>query len=239
MLIPIGDDNVAGGAKPIATYSFIILNIAIFFYEYSLGEQSLQVFINQYGTTPVDAMTGHNLFTFISSMFLHGGWSHLIGNMLFLWIFGDNVEAVMGNVRFVLFYLAGGIIASFTHVWMNAESTIPSLGASGAISAVLGAYLIMFPRSRIKMIFLIFFITFYISAIFFIGFWFLQQFISVYSETGLDAQSQGVAWWAHIGGFIFGVLCGFFYRSRAKDFNFVPDRLSRQKPVRYPQNRYR
>lgn len=239
MLIPIGDDNIAGGSKPIATYTFLILNVAIFFYEYSLGDQALQSFINLYATTPTDVLSGNHLYTFFSSMFLHGGWSHLIGNMLFLWIFGDNVEAVMGNVRFVFFYLAGGIIASMTHVWMNAASTIPSLGASGAISAVLGAYLIMFPRSRIKMIFLIFFITFYISAIIFIGFWFLQQFMSVYSETGLDAQSQGVAWWAHIGGFIFGVLCGFYYRSRARNFSFVPDGISPPPSRRSRNRRYR
>lgn len=236
MLIPIGDDNIAGGAKPFATYTFLILNIAIFFYEYSLGDQSLQLFINRYATTPTDVLSGNQLYTFFTSMFLHGGWSHLIGNMLFLWIFGDNVEAVMGNVRFILFYLVGGIIASITHVWMNADSAIPSLGASGAISAVLGAYLIMFPRSRIKMFFVVFFVTFYISALFFIGFWFVQQFMSVYQETSLDAQSQGVAWWAHIGGFIFGVLCGFFYRSRAREYNFIGDRHLRPPS---PQNRHR
>lgn len=231
MLIPIGDDNISGGARPIASYAFIFMNIAIFIYEFNLGDGDLQLFINSFGAIPADSMAGSNLYTIFTSMFLHGGWSHLIGNMLFLWIFGDNVEAVMGNVKFVIFYLIGGIIASSTHIWMNAESTIPSIGASGAISAVLGAYLIMFPRSRIKMIFLIFFITFYISAILFIGFWFLQQFISVYNETGLDARSQGVAWWAHIGGFVFGVLCGFFFRSKAREYSFIPeyaDRPSRQ-----------
>ncbi len=233
MLIPIGDDNIAGGARPVITYTFIIMNIAIFFYEHSLGNQALHDFVNQYGTIPVDAMSGNHLYTFLSSMFLHGGWSHLIGNMLFLWIFGDNVEAVIGNGKFLLFFLVGGMIASATHVWMNPESTIPSLGASGAISAVLGAYLIMFPRSRVKMFFLIFFITFYISAIFFIGFWFIQQFMSAYGQAGLDAQSQGVAWWAHIGGFIFGIFFGFFYRSRAKEFNFVPDPRSYARSRRY------
>lgn len=234
MLIPIGDDNIKGGASPIATYTFLIMNIGIFFYEFMLDHPSLQIFINQYGTIPAEAMSGTHLYTFTTSMFLHGGWSHLIGNMLFLWIFGDNVEAVLGNVKFVVFYLAGGIIASLAHVWMNAESTIPSLGASGAISAVLGAYLIMFPRSRIKMFLLIFFATFYISAIFFIGFWFIQQFMSVYSETGLDATSQGVAWWAHIGGFLFGVICGILFRSRAREFSFVP--VARPRPY---SRRYR
>ena len=233
MLIPIGDDNIHGGARPVFTYAFLVINVAIFFYEYSLDNHDLQQFINQYGTIPADATSGKNTYTFISSMFLHGGWSHLIGNMLFLWIFGDNVEAVMGHAKYLLFYLAGGIIASFSHVWMNADSIIPSLGASGAISAVLGAYLIMFPRSRIKMMFIVFFVTFYISALIFIGFWFLQQFISAYGETGLEAQSQGVAWWAHIGGFIFGIVCGFFFRSRAREFNFVHDVVHRPESRRY------
>ena len=223
MLIPIGDDNISGGARPIASYVFIFMNIAIFIYEITLGERDLQVFINAFGAIPADTLAGHQVYTIFTSMFLHGGWSHLIGNMLFLWIFGDNVEAVIGNGRFILFYLAGGVVASCAHIVMNAESTIPSIGASGAISAVLGAYLIMFPRSRIKMIFLIFFITFYISAIIFIGFWFIQQFISAYSETGLGAQSQGVAWWAHIGGFLFGIIIGILYRSQAREFSFVPD----------------
>jgi len=223
MLIPIGDDNISGGARPIASYAFILMNITIFIYEYSLPDQALQQFINTFGTIPTETLAGHHLHTLLTSMFLHGGWSHLIGNMLFLWIFGDNVEAVLGNIRFVAFYIAGGVIASLTHIWMNAGSSIPSIGASGAISAVLGAYLVMFPRSRIKMIFLIFFITFYISAILFIGFWFIQQFMSVYSETNLDVRSQGVAWWAHIGGFAFGVFWGIFYRSKARQFSFTAD----------------
>lgn len=235
MLIPIGDDNVEGGAKPIVTYAMLLLNSLIFFYEINLDSHSLQEFLNQYGTIPVDAARASNLHTLLTSMFLHGGWSHLIGNMLFLWIFGDNVEAIMGNVKFLVFYIGGGVLASLTHVWMNAESVIPSLGASGAISAILGAYIIMFPRSQVKMIFLLFFVTFYISSLIFIGFWFFQQFMSVYNETGLNAQSQGVAWWAHIGGFVFGVVCGFFFRSRAREYNFITD----QRPIRTGARRYR
>ncbi|SRR5690606_404193 len=223
MLIPIGDDNISGGARPIASYLFLFLNIFIFIYEISLGDRDLQIFINDFGAIPTEIMAGNNLTAIFTSMFLHGGWSHLIGNMLFLWIFADNVEAVLGTGKFILFYLAGGIIASLAHIWMNADSTIPSIGASGAISAVLGAYLIMFPRSRIKLVFLIFFITFYISAIIFIGFWFIQQFMAAYIETGLDARTQGVAWWAHIGGFLFGIICGIFYRSKAREFSFIPD----------------
>lgn len=225
MLVPIGDDNISGGARPIITYALLLLNIFIFVYEFTLDEASLQAFVNRYGTIPANAVQGADLYALFTSMFLHGGWSHLIGNMLFLWIFGDNVEAVLGNLKFLLFYILGGLVASGTHIWMNPESTIPSIGASGAISAVLGAYLVMFPRSRIKLFFLLFFVTFYISAILFIGLWFLQQFMSVYSETEMGVQSQGVAWWAHIGGFVVGVVYGLFYRSKAREFNFVPDPL--------------
>src|SRR5690606_324353 len=155
--------------------------------------------------------------------FLHGGWSHVVGHMRFLWIFAGNVEAVLGTGKFILFYRAGGIIGSLAHIWLGAGSTIPSIGASGALSAVRGACRIVFLRSRIKLVFLIFFVTFYISAIIFIGFWFIQQFMSAYIETGLDARTQEVAWWAHIGGFLFGIICGIFYRSRAREFSFVPD----------------
>lgn len=222
MIIPIGDENIADGARPVFSYLFLFLNVVIFLYELTLSNPEMEIFLDRYATIPVYTMSGQSLYTLLSSMFLHGGIGHLIGNMLFLWIFADNVEAVMGNFRFLLFYLAGGIIASLAHVWMNSGSSIPSLGASGAISAVLGAYIIMFPRSKIKMVFLLFFITFYISAFFFIGFWFLEQFLSVYAESGqTGASSQGVAWWAHIGGFVFGVIFGVKYRKSARQFTLA------------------
>ncbi len=232
MLIPIGDDNISGGSRPFFSYGLLLLNIGLFFFEISLDEAGLQSFINQFGAIPSMVASGSQIHTLFTSMFLHGGWSHLIGNMLFLWIFGDNVEAVLGNFKFLLFYILGGLIASITHVWMNLDSTIPSIGASGAISAVLGAYLVMFPRSRIRLIFLIFFVTFYVSAIFFIGFWFVQQFMSVYYEAEMGVQSQGVAWWAHIGGFVFGLIYGIFYRSKAREFRFVHERVD-PRPPRY------
>lgn len=231
MIFPIGDDNIHGGAKPYITYLLLGANFLIFIYEYSLSEVQLQEFFNIYGTIPNQAIQGINLYSLITNMFLHGGMAHLAGNMLFLWIFADNVEAVMGSIPFTLFYLIGGVVASLTHIWMNMDSFIPSLGASGAISAVLGTYLVLFPRSRIKMIFIIFFMTFYISALFFIGYWFLQQFLSVYSEQGdLGAASQGVAWWAHIGGFIYGIIVGLFYRKKASKFEFEREYQARSIP---------
>ncbi|WP_236975445.1 rhomboid family intramembrane serine protease [Membranihabitans maritimus] len=234
MIFPIGDDNIKGGAKPVFTYFFLLSNILIYIYEVSLGGNYLQVFFNTFGTVPKDFLNGHKLYSVFTNMFLHGGMAHLVGNMLFLWIFGDNIEAVFGNIKFFLFYIAGGVIASLVHIGMNYQSTIPSLGASGAISAVLGAYLILFPRSRIKMIFIIFFMTFYIPALFFIGFWFFQQFLSVYNEAGqMPAQTQGVAWWAHIGGFIFGVIVGFFFRTKAKTYEFVREYNNRFNHSKY------
>lgn len=236
MIFPIGDDNIQGGAKPIVTYTFLIFNILVFVYELSLGHQGLQVFFNTYGTIPVETLQGEKLYTLLTNMFLHGGISHIAGNMLFLWIFADNVEAVMGSGKFLLFYLLGGVIATLTHIAMNWSSAVPSLGASGAISAVLGTYLVLFPRSRIKMIFILFFMTFYISALFFIGYWFFQQFMSVFQESTMGAQAQGVAWWAHIGGFIFGVIVGFFFRNKAKTFEFEREYHAKLRTARWPRS---
>ena len=227
MIIPVGDDNVVGGARPFFSYGFILINVLIFGYQMTLNQEEIIDFLYSFGTVPSDIIQGQHFYTLFTSMFLHGGFGHLLGNMLFLWIFGDNVEAVLGNFHFLIFYIVAGLIATLTHVWMNSGTHLPSVGASGAISAILGAYLIMFPRSQIKLVFIIFFITFYVSAILFIGLWFLEQFISVYAETGdPDLPSQGVAWWAHIGGFIFGVIIGMRYRTRAKAFSLSEGRNS-------------
>lgn len=133
---------------------------------------------------------------------------HLIGNMLFLWIFADNIEATIGNIRFLLFYLAGGITASVIHVFLNIDSPVPSIGASGAISAVLGAYVVMFPGSKVKVLVIYFFRSFYISAIVFLGFWIAFQVFNGINELNKNPDSGGVAYWAHIGGFGFGLIYG-------------------------------
>lgn len=225
MIIPVGDHNVVGGARPFFTYAFILINVLIFGYQITLNHEEIVDFFHAFGTVPSEIVQGQHFYTLFTSMFLHGGFGHLLGNMLFLWIFGDNVEAVMGNFRYLIFYIVAGLIATLTHVWMNSQTHLPSVGASGAISAILGAYLIMFPRSQIKLVFIFFFITFYVSAILFIGLWFLEQFMSVYAETGNpDAPSQGVAWWAHIGGFIFGVIIGLRYRTRARTYDLSEGR---------------
>lgn len=221
MIFPIGDDQVKGGARPVVSYTLIFLNFLVFFFQISLTPDQLQQLVFEYGTTPNAILQGQDLMTLFTSMFLHGGWMHLMGNMLFLWIFADNIEAVVGSGLFLLFYLAGGMVASGVHVLVNPGSTVPSIGASGAISAVMGAYLVMFPVSRIKVLILIFFRSIYIPAMVFLGFWIIQQLVSGYYSMGVAAEETGVAWWAHIGGFAFGLLCGWYFRKRYRSDRYV------------------
>lgn len=155
--------------------------------------------------------------TLFTSMFLHGGWVHFISNMLFLWIFGDNVEDRMGHLRYLIFYLSCGVIAGVAHIYTNSESLLPTIGASGAIAGVLGAYFRLFPYSRIVTLipYFLFWQIIEIPAVLFLGFWFLIQFLSGTLSLGLPISS-GVAWWAHIGGFASGfLLVGIFIRNRA------------------------
>ncbi|MFZ4544915.1 MAG: rhomboid family intramembrane serine protease [Saprospiraceae bacterium] len=213
MFIPIGDDNVKGGYKPIFSYLLIASNIALFGYELSLGEE-LGAFLDRFAFTAYRITHFQDMDALFTSMFLHGGWMHLIGNMMFLWVFGDNIEAVIGNFKFIFFYLLGGIIAGLSQVFLFPEALTPTLGASGAIAAVLGAYLIMFPASRIKILFFVF--TFSVPAILFLGFWIFQQFSNGYGALSSTADTGGVAWWAHIGGFVFGLISGIYYRVSLK-----------------------
>lgn len=192
-------------------YGFLLLNVLVFFYEFSLGP-GCQAFVTEFGALPGEITAGDDYFTLFTSMFLHGGWMHLIGNMLFLWVFADNIEATIGSFQFVLFYLAGGLAAHAAHIYSDPASMIPTVGASGAISAVLGAYLVMFPSSRIKVLILIFFRTFYLSALIFLGLWIVQQLFSGFASLAETAQGGGTAWWAHIGGFAFGIVAGFIFR---------------------------
>ena len=201
-----------GGHFPLVTYLFLVFNVLVFLFEAQLNEPALAAFIHNYGVVPAEVTEGHDLFTLFTNMFLHGGWMHLIGNMLFLWIFGDNIEALVGSKRFFIFYIIGGLVAAGGHIWFNWDSTIPAVGASGAIAAVMGAYIVLFPQSRIKMLFLIF--PFTVPALIFLGFWIFSQLSSGIADLGVTtADTAGVAWWAHIGGFAFGVAGGFYWRS--------------------------
>ncbi|MDQ3142962.1 MAG: rhomboid family intramembrane serine protease [Bacteroidota bacterium] len=214
MFFPIGDDQIHGGKKPIFAYSLIFVNILVFIYEINLGREGSEVFLMSYGAIPQEVIQGQDLYTLISCMFLHGGWIHLIGNMLFLWVFADNIETIVGSINFMLFYVLGGLVASATHIFFNPYSEIPMIGASGAISAVMGAYLILFPSSRVRVFIIFLLSSVYIPSIFFLGFWIIQQMVAgVGSLNSTGEESTGVAWWAHIGGFVFGVLAGFIARS--------------------------
>lgn len=209
-MIPIQDSNPSH-TRPVVTWSLILINVLVFLYEASLDASGeLDAFLMTAGLVPGQltanplSMEVLNVFT---SMFLHGGWAHLLGNMLYLLIFGDNIEDQMGHGRFVIFYLLGGVAAAAAQVAINPESTIPMVGASGAIAGVLGAYLVEFPTARVRtVIFLGYFVRFVnVPAVIVLGMWFVLQLFS-----GLFALSDmamgGVAYFAHIGGFVAGVV---------------------------------
>ena len=219
-MIPLKDKNPSY-SFPIINYLLIAANAAVFFYELSLGPALDESFI-RYGLVPsryfqMVSLHAHPItryVPFITSMFIHGGWLHIIGNMWFLFIFGDNVEDRLGHGKYFLFYLISGLAAAALQVSLSAGSSIPTIGASGAISGVLGAYLILFPKAKIVTLIPIFFIfdIIDISAILFIGFWFFLQFFSGIVSVGTGA-SGGIAWWAHVGGFMAGmVMVPFFKR---------------------------
>lgn len=219
-MVPIRDDNPSR-TTPYVTYTLIGLNILVFLYELSLSGPQLQSFFNTWALVPAEftasfqsgpsgTVLADEALTLITSQFLHGGWLHLGGNMLYLWVFGNNVEDEMGHVRFLIFYLLCGALAGLAQYFFSPGSTIPSLGASGAIAGVLGAYILRFPRARIVAlipIFIIFF-TFRVPAIVFLGFWFVQQAFLSIASLNADATGGGIAYWAHAGGFVFGAVLG-------------------------------
>ncbi len=213
MLLPIGDDRSSGRHKPVFTVLLLLINCFVFWQELMLDEEELYRLFYSYGAVPQRILQGQSLHTLLTSIFLHGGWMHLIGNMLFLWIFADNIEASIGNFRFLLFYLAGGAFSVLVHTIVLQDSAIPCIGASGAISATLGAYLVMFPAARIRVFFFLFF--FRVSAFVFLGFWILQQVLDGWASLGLyTADTSGIGYWAHIGGFAYGILRGVTFRAR-------------------------
>ncbi len=216
-MFPIGDDNQSRGGIAIFTLALIAINVLVFLYEASLDAQALQDFVTTYGVIPAEIQNGEDLFTLITSMFVHGGWAHLIGNMLFLWVFGDNIEHRLGPVLFLLFYLGTGLAASAGHILTNQGSTIPSVGASGALSGVLGAYLVMYPTNRVRLLILRLGIV-SVPALMFLGIWFVQQLINGVAALTVDtAQTTCVAFWAHIGGFVAGAALAIPLRVATRD----------------------
>ena len=209
-MFPYKDDNPSN-TFPFVTIGIIVLNIVVFILQVLSGADG-QHLVYAYGAIPFNIVTMqstqpiHPMLTLFTSMFMHGGLFHIFGNMLYLWIFGNNIEDTLGHFRFILFYLFCGITAAVSHALLTSGSTVPMIGASGAISGVLGAYLLLFPYARIHtIIFLGFFVqTIQIPALIVIGFWAIIQLVSGMTAQGIQNQG-GVAWFAHVGGFIAGL----------------------------------
>jgi len=242
-MIPLYDEN-RPQKKPSVNYMLISANIAVFFFFFLTG--TLREGIMLYGAVPVNILNGRRLWTIFTSMFMHADIMHLAGNMLYLWIFGDNIEDTLGHAKYVIFYLAGGVFSAFTHIFSTLFSAfftpipyvlldlgVPSVGASGAISAVLGAYILLFPGAKIRtLVFFFYFFTIVsVPAFYYLGFWFLYQLMmGLFSLTGLPST---VAFWAHIGGFVFGMII-------VRSFSVTPRRkpvAPRRKPVVAPWTR--
>jgi membrane associated rhomboid family serine protease len=230
-VIPLRD-VIPSRTTPVVTVTIILVNAVVFLYEASLAEPALERFVFAYGLVPA-------LFdpvAVLTSMFLHGGWMHFLGNMLYLWIFGDNVEDRLGHGRFVAFYLLCGIAAALAQVWMSPLSRIPMVGASGAIAGVMGAYFVLFPHSRVLTLVPIFFFIelVEIPAIFFLGIWFVMQFLSGVGSIGVETTQDvgGVAFWAHVAGFAAGLAGVLLFRrperQRVEWIDDVYDRYDRR-----------
>ena len=213
-MFPIGDENAGDSGVAYVSIGLIALNVLAFLFEINQpSEAALQSFIQAWGVVPREFSAGRDLppmipypfwSTLLTSMFLHGGWGHLGGNMLFLWIFGDNIEHRVGHLRFAMFYLVCGIAAGLAHVLANAGSSVPTVGASGAISGVLGGYLLLFPRNRVYVMTYGGVAT--VPAMLMLGLWILLQFINGFGSIADTPETGGVAYLAHIGGFIAGLV---------------------------------
>ncbi|MCG8400059.1 MAG: rhomboid family intramembrane serine protease [Firmicutes bacterium] len=212
-MIPL-KDSAKSRTFPFVNVTIIVLNLGIYFYEMMLEPYQLNQVFYTYGLVPADVLNALSagealtplLANFITATFIHGGWFHVLSNMLFLWVFGDNVEDRLGRTKYLLFYLLAGVAGGVAHIMLNPASTVPVVGASGAVAGVLGAYIIAFPRSRILALvplFIIFFFT-EIPAVIFIALWFVLQLFN--GVASLGGSATPVAWWAHIGGFVVGAL---------------------------------
>jgi membrane associated rhomboid family serine protease len=223
-MIPIRDDAPKSGT-PYVTYALIALNTLLFLFEVSLAPSSRAQFLFQFGVVPLDFTTHLQLsdsLPLLSSMFLHGSWLHLIGNMWALWIFGDNIEDHLGGFRYLLLYLTSGVAASVLHIAFNQNSQIPSVGASGAIAGVMGAYFLLFPRARVLTVVPFIFLWVWLPAWIILGYWFLGEFVRG-AATAIARTSDttgGIAFWAHVGGFMAGITLIKLFPSRRPRYSF-------------------
>ncbi len=209
-MLPLADEDSGRKFTPWVTIMIIIINVIVFLIELNQG----QAFIEQWAFVPVRFVEdpAANFPTLFTSIFMHGGWMHLIGNMLYLWIFGDNIESHFGHFFFIGFYGLSGVAATFAQLMISMDSSVPLLGASGAIAGVLGAYLLLFPRQRVRVLAGRRVVA--LPAIVVIGFWFLLQVLNSFLSFSGPAESGGVAYLAHVGGFIAGLLLAFIFRAR-------------------------
>jgi membrane associated rhomboid family serine protease len=209
-MLPIRD-TIRSRTFPAVTWIILAINVIVFLYETTLRGPEFNAFVHIFGLVParIDPLNPLTWYPFVTHMFLHGGWLHLFSNMWILMIFGDNVEDRLGSDRYIVFYLVGGIAAGLVQYFFGGDPRIPSLGASGAVAAVLGAYMLFYPTARVITVILLIFIPWFVQvpAVVFLGVWFVTQLYSgVASLASTSAQWSGVAWWAHIGGFLFGLL---------------------------------
>ena len=231
-MLPI-QDSVPSRSVPVVTRALVLINVLVFFFELMLSRHGLEQLFYLFGIVPARithpdwaadiGFPAGTYWTILTHQFLHGGWLHLFANMWTLWIFGDNVEDRMGSLRFLIFYLICGSVAALTQVLTNPDSTIPSVGASGAIAGVLGAYLLFFPTARLVVLLPIFFYPFFfeVPAVLYLFVWFLIQLFSGVAALAGPQEVGGIAWWAHVGGFVSGMLlCRLFVRRRRR---FQPD----------------
>jgi len=220
-------DTIPRHNPPVVTWLLILANGVVFLFELMLPEPALEQFFFLFGVVPARfthpewavwvGIPIDDYWPFLTSMFLHGGWLHIIGNMWTLWIFGDNVEDRMGPLRFLVFYLLCGLAAGIVHWLTNPDSTIPTVGASGAIAGVMGAYFFLFPTSRVIVLFPVFFFPFFfeLPAVLYLGFWALSQLFSGTLSLADAREVGGVAWWAHVGGFLAGLVLHHFFIRRS------------------------
>ena len=217
-MIPLRDD-IRSEKRPFVTWGLMAACVGVFIYQ-TLSEyqdpKAGELIVNAYGMIPRDIVSGRHLWTLITSMFLHGGFFHIIGNMLYLWIFGDNVEDAFGHLWFFIVYLFTGVVGSLLQIMLMPTSTIATIGASGAISGVMGAYFVLFPRARVLTLIPIFFFIrlIYLPAPLLLGFWILLQIL--YGCSSVPGTGGGVAYFAHIGGFVSGLILGLLVRNRVR-----------------------
>ncbi len=216
-MLPLKDD-IRTSTRPIVTYVILGVNVAVFLYQVSLGA-ALDSFVKQFGAVPYLLFhpTGVASYTrLLTSMFMHGSFMHILGNMLFLWIFADNIEDRLGHIRFLVFYILCGIAGALLHAVTAPNSTVPMIGASGAISGVLGAYIYLYPKARVLALIPLGFLlrVTYLPSVIFLGLWFLFQFL--YGLSSLGARGGGVAYFAHIGGFVVGLLFALPFKKRKR-----------------------